>query len=76
MPLSQITDTARRDIAHMRGSSLFRWGGGPGNVFILFVVVFQSSTYFTEGRTDLPQEAIGPDREVRIRIYKETYSHF
>ena len=29
-------------------------GGGEGATF------FQSSTYFTEGSTDLPREAIGP----------------
>ena len=40
-----------------------------------------SSTYFTEGRLDLPREAIGRNgsncfsMSVRTRISKETYSH-
>ena len=32
---------------------------GPDDIFILFYLVM-SSTYFTEVRTDLPQEAIRP----------------
>ena len=42
---------------------------------------FQSSTYFTKGRTDLPRETIRPpgsncfSRGDRSSISKETYSH-
>ena len=42
--------------------------GVPDNFFL-------SSIYFTEGRKDLLQEAIGPLRKVRTSISKETYSH-
>ena len=42
---------------YMRRSRQFRQRGWcPNNVF------FKSSTYFTEGRTNLPQETIGPKR--------------
>ena len=37
--------------------------------------IFQTSTYFTEGRTNLPQNAIGPKDGVCTSISKETYSN-
>ena len=47
------------------------------------MVVFfsQPATYFAEGRTNLPPEAIGPSgsncfsRGVRTSVSKKTYSH-
>ena len=49
--------------------------GGSDNVFCVF---YYSSMFFTEGRTDLPREAIEPEgsncfsRGVRARVSKKT----
>ena len=51
--------------------------GGPNNLFLV------SSTYFTEGRTDLSREGIGPEGSIASRgvgvirtyISKEAFSH-
>ena len=53
---------------------------GPDNGFF-YIYIYKLSTYFTEDRTNLPREAIGPEgsncssRGVRTSISKETYSH-
>ena len=58
-----------------RYSRLCRGGEmGSGKHFL----IFESSTYFTEGRMDLPREAIGPEgsncfsKGVQTSISKET----
>ena len=74
--LSYVT-YSRADPENSVGVCAGGGGGGVGSGQHFLCVLFLIMTYFTEGRTNLPREAMGPcfSREVRTSISKETYSH-